>query len=90
MGIYLPSAGTLSCAVWSGAGISHSQGIPPNFYLPPVSVGPPDLPTAPAPAHHPTSLHLSAHLRDSAPPTHMDECGFFKPLVVRLPYSSIF
>ena len=34
--------------------------------------------------------HLSTHLHNSAPPTHLDEYGFFKSLVVGLPYSSIF
>ena len=38
---------------------------------------------APSPCHT-SSPHLSA------PPTHLNECGFFKSLVLRLPYSSIF
>ena len=33
---------------------------------------------------------LSTHLCNSTPPTHLHECGFFKSLVVVLPYSSIF
>ena len=33
---------------------------------------------------------LSSQLRVSAPPTSLDECVFFKSLVVGLPYSSIF
>ena len=45
--------------------------------------------TAASPCHT-TSLRLSAHLCNSTPPTHLDECGFFKSLVVRLPYSLIF
>ena len=39
MGIYLPGAGTLGCAVWFGAGIAGSQGIPPDFYPLHVNVG---------------------------------------------------
>ena len=40
--------------------------------------------------HLSTSYCLSACLRDSTPPTCLDECVFFKSLVVRLSYSSIF
>ena len=40
--------------------------------------------------HHSASPCLIVHLRDSAPPTCMNECGFFKSLVVGLPYSLIF
>ena len=39
MGVYLPCAGTLHCAVWPGAGIACSQDIPPDFYPPHVNVG---------------------------------------------------
>ena len=45
--------------------------------------------TAP-PLHHTVSLHLSTCLFNSTPPTRLDEYGFFKSLVVRLPFSSIF
>ena len=37
-----------------------------------------------------TSFAPSLHLHVSAPPTCLDECVFFKSLVVRLPYSLIF
>ena len=40
MGLSILGAGTLHCAMWSGAGITHSLGIPPDFYPPCVSVGP--------------------------------------------------
>ena len=40
MAVYLPIAGNLGCVVWPGAGMAHSQGIPPNFYQPHVNVGP--------------------------------------------------
>ena len=43
MGTYLPDAEILGYAVWPGAGITGSQGIPPDFYLPHVSVGLPIL-----------------------------------------------
>ena len=43
MEIYLPSAGTLGCMVWPGAGVAPSQGIPPNFYLPHANAGQPVL-----------------------------------------------
>ena len=45
MGIYFPGAGTLGCAVWPGAGIAHSQDIPPNLYPPHRYVGPPVPPS---------------------------------------------
>ena len=35
-------------------------------------------------------MHLSSCLHNSTPPTHLDECGFFKSLVIGLSYSSIF
>ena len=41
MGIYLPGTENLGCIVWPGAGIAHSQGIPPDFYPPHMNVGPP-------------------------------------------------
>ena len=52
MEIYLPSTGTLGWVVWSGAGITPSQGIPPNFYPPHINVGLPmpiPLPLPPPP-----------------------------------------
>ena len=33
---------------------------------------------------HTRSLRLSAHLHVCAPPTHLEKCGLFKSLVVRL------
>ena len=90
VGIYLPDAGTLGGAVWRGAGIAHSQGITSIFYLPHVNVGA-LMPILPPPLH--TTPHLLAfppYLHVSTPPPHLDECGFFKSLVVGLPYSSIF
>ena len=94
MGIYLPSARILGSVVWLRAGIAssqsipHSRGIPPYFY-------PSCVYTAPfvwqhLSQHHTASPHLSAHLRNSSPSTCLDECGFFKSLVVRLPYSLLF
>ena len=65
-GIYLPSAGTLGCAVWPGAGNAHFQGILP---LHPI--------TTPA---FPTPHFLSTPFCDSVPPTQLDECIFFKSL----------
>ena len=86
MGIYLPGAGTLGCAVWPGAGIAVSQGMPPNFYSPHMNV----CFAATASPHRTVSPHLSTCLCVSSPSTHLDECGFFKCLVVELPYSLIF
>ena len=43
MGTYLPGTDTLGWVVWCGAGIPHSQGIPPDFYLPHMGVGLPVL-----------------------------------------------
>ena len=42
--------------------------------------------------HQPPPCHTSSppQLLVSAPPTSLDECFFFKSLVVRLPYSAIF
>ena len=39
MGIYLSSAGNLSCVVWPGVQITCSQGAPPDFYLPHLNMG---------------------------------------------------
>ena len=87
MGINLPSARTLGCVVWPG--ITHSQGVPPDFHPPHVNVGPP-MPI-PLPLHTTRCLLASLpHLLISSPTTHLDKCGFFKSLVVRLPHSSIF
>ena len=36
------------------------------------------------------SLHLSAFLHISTPPPHLDQCSFYRSLVVALPHSSIF
>ena len=89
MVIYLPSPGTLGCVIWSVAGIAHSQGIPPNFYPPHMNVGlsmsilPLPLPLCAIPC-------LLTSLPISVPPTQLDDCGFFKSLVVGLTYSSIF
>ena len=76
MGIYLLSTGTLGLAVWPGVRITHSQGIHPDFYLPHVNVGPRYLPLL-LPLHSTLSLH----------PSQLDECGFFKSLIVGLPFS---
>ena len=85
MSLYFPGAGTLGCAVWPGAGISCSQGVPPDFYPPHVNVG---LPFCWSPwllthCHHPASS--PPRLPVSAPPTHLDKYFFFKSLVVELP-----
>ena len=77
MGTYLPGAGTLGREVWSGAGIAQCRGILPDFYPPYVNVGPPVL--LPLTPRHVSTL-----------PTHLDEHGFFKSLVVGLLYSLIF
>ena len=87
MGIYLSGAGILGCVFWPGAGIACSQGIPPYLYPPYVNVG---CLFHRHHQHYTASPSLSAHLCDSAPPTRVGECGFFKSLVVGLPYSSIF
>ena len=88
MGIYLPGAGTLGCAVWFGAGIAGSQGIPPDFYLLHVNVGSPVsiLPLPPALCTRQGLLTSLSSLHISTPTTYLDECGFFG---VRLPYSLI-
>ena len=91
-GFFLFSAETLGCAVCPRAGIPCSQGIPPNFYLPHMNVGPPVLLAAalqPPPSHHHT-MSSPSRLPASTPPTHLDEYDFFKFLVVGLPYSLIF
>ena len=60
MGIYLSSTGTLGSVVRPGAGVTCSQGIPPDFYLLHVNVGLPILPL-------PLSLHATLHLLSSPP-----------------------
>ena len=57
IGISLPGAGTLGCTVWPGAGITCSQGIPPEFYPPHMNVGLSIL-LRPSPLH--AVLHLGA------------------------------
>ena len=52
--------GSLGCAVWPGAGIACSQGIPPDFYLPHMNVGLP-VPQLPLP------LCSTPHLLASVP-----------------------
>ena len=64
-------------------------GVPPDFYPPHVNVGLPVLLAAallplPKPCHHHTMSSLP-QLSISTPPTHLDEYGFFKSLVVKLP-----
>ena len=88
MRLYLPSTGSLGWAVWPGAGITYSQGIPPDFCPPHVNVGPP----LPPPLLLPLPLHATLHslCPSSTFPTHQDKYGFFKSLIVRLPYSLIF
>ena len=49
--IYLLGTGTLGCVVWSEVGVTHSQGIPTDFYPPHMNVGP-SVPILP-------SCHLS-------------------------------
>ena len=71
MGAHPPGTETLGCAVWPGAGITRSQGIPPGFYSPHVNVG---LPVRPPPLPLCTTLRLLtslplACLCDCAPPT---------------------
>ena len=92
MGIYLPSAGTLDCAIWPGARITCSQGIPPHFYPPHMNMElPMPFPLPPPPLC--TTPHLLTSLPSFyifIPPTHLDECDFLKSLVVVLLYSLIF
>ena len=57
MGVYLPGAGTLDSVVWPGAEIACSQGIPSDFYLPHVNVGPSVLLPQPLLVHTTPSLH---------------------------------
>ena len=76
-------------AVQSGAGITLSQGITPEFYLPHLNVGTLVLLLL-LPLCTTLSPSLSTGLHISASPTRLDECGFFKALVVGLQYSLIF
>ena len=58
--LYLPGAGTLGCLVWTGAKITNSQDIPPNFNPPYVnvepSIPPPPHPLCPGPPPPPVLL----------------------------------
>ena len=94
MRLYFPSSGTLGCSVWPGAGISHSPGVPPGFYVPHVNVGLP-VPWATTtaslqPPHYCNTTSTPPQLCPSCMNTRLDEYLFFKSLVVRPPYSSIF
>ena len=84
MGIYLPGAGTLGGVVYPGTRMAPSQGIPPDFYPRYMNGGRRPVPVPPLP------LPLHATLYLSTPSTCLDECGFFKSLVVRFPYILIF
>ena len=66
MGTYFPGTGTLGWVIWSGAGIPHSQVVPPGFCLPQREVGPPTFPPfcASLPLH--ASPPLQASSRSSA------------------------
>ena len=78
-------AGALGWVVWTGAGIPHSQGVFLIFYPPHMEVGMPVpiyVPLCTTPCLQPLCV--------STPPTCLDECGFFKSLVVRLPHDSVF
>ena len=72
-------------AVQSSLGLGS---VTPNFYPPQVNVVWPITILPPSPLR--STLHLSASLHISSPPTRLDECGFFKSLVVGLSYSLIF
>ena len=76
-------------------GLSRSPVIPPGWSARecgtvwsvtcyPTPQNPPLPPATACPKSSPPQLPISA------PPTSLDECFFFKSLVVRLPYSSIF
>ena len=68
-----PGAGTLGYVVCPGAGIAHSQGVPPNFFPPHVNVKSP-VAIPPPPLH--TTLHPLTSLPFLcvfAPPTHLTE-----------------
>ena len=79
MGNYLSSSGTL--------GLVSGQWL--GFLTPEVSL--------PIYTHsmwiwdyaHSASLHLSGHIYITTPLTHLGECGFYKSLVVGLPYSCL-
>ena len=80
-------------AVWSGLGLAllAPKCILPHFYPPHVHVGP--LYVLPLPTPLCATRHfLACPPRPcvSTPPTLLGDCGFFKSLVVGLPYSSIF
>ena len=82
----------LDYVVWPGAGMAHSQGISPNFYPPHMNIGYP-MPVLPLPPPLLAILSLLVflpRLHISVPPTCLDECGFFKCLIVGFPYSLIF
>ena len=83
--VLFPSVGILDCTMWTWAGKAHSPGVPPSLYPPQVNVGPP-IPQAVSTA----ALLQPPHHILAAPFTCLDECFFFKSLVVRLPYSLVF
>ena len=62
MSLYYPSPGTLGCAVWPGVGLTHSQGMFPDFYPSHVDGGPP----LPIPPLLPPPL-CTTHLLSSPP-----------------------
>ena len=81
-----PSAGTLGCVVWPGAWIAPKVSLP--IFIHHTWMWDPLYRYC----HFSMTQAISSPLWPpiSTPPTHMDEYCFFKSLLVRLPYSSIF
>ena len=93
--LYFSGAGTLGYMVQPGVGIASSPGVPHSFCQPHVNVGLPVPPATATASPLPQCYHLVSATPcplhpSSTPPSRLDEYFFFKSLVVRLPYSSIF
>ena len=77
--------------VWSGLGLGlFVPKYPSRFLSTTCECGTVCSTAAATSLHYTLSPCLSAHLCDSTPPTCLDESGFFKALVIRLPYNSVF
>ena len=87
MGTYLLGAGTLGWVVWTGAGISPSEVF--LLLFPTIRGYGTSWSCLYTSLHHSVSPCLSIPLCISSSPTGLDECGFFKTLVIGLSDSSI-
>ena len=91
MGIYLPGAGALDCAVWTvRSGLGLESLIPKVYLLNFIHRTWMGLPVTICRRHRFSPHHVYQPLLVCATLTRLDDCGFVKSFVAGLPYSLIF